>query len=147
MKVRKKISDLIKDNKKFFLENQKLHGQILELEKCTRENKLSTNQLEQYNRSSFILEISVMTRQDVIELLKIVASNADIKGFEENQVDVAHRTSRRETAPIIVKFVKKNDGINFYHQRKKGYDLKENQIVSSVDFTKDDEEVTINNII
>ena len=88
-----------------------------------------------------------MTRQDVIELLKIVASNADIKGFEENQVDVAHQTSRRKTAPIIVKFVKKNDGINFYRQRKKGYDLKENQVVSSVDFTKDDEEVTINNIV
>ena len=88
-----------------------------------------------------------MTKQDVIELLKIVASNAVIKGFEENQVDVAHQTSRKETALIIAKFVKKNDGINFYHQRKNGYDLKENQIVSSVDFTKDDEEVTINNIV
>ena len=88
-----------------------------------------------------------MTRQDVIELLKIVASNADIKGFEENQVDVAHQTSRKEAALIIAKFVKKNDGINFYHQRKNGYDLKEKQIVSSVDFTKDDEEVTINNIV
>ena len=48
-----------------------------------------------------------MTRQDVIELLKIVASNADIKGFEENQVDVAHQTSRKETAPIIVKICQK----------------------------------------
>ena len=113
MEVRKKINDLIKDNKKFFLQNQKLDGQILELEKCTRENKLSTNQLEQYNRSFFLVEFQVQTRRDVIELLKIVASNADIKGFEENQVDVAHRTSRRKTAPIIVKFVKKNDGINF----------------------------------
>ena len=113
MKVRKKINGLIKDNKKFFLENQKLDGQILELEKCTRENKLSTNQLEQYNRSFFLVEFQVQTRRDVIELLKIVASNTDIKGFEENQVDVAHRTSRRKTAPIIVKFVKKNDRINF----------------------------------
>ena len=113
MKVRKKINDLIKDNIKFFLENQKLDGQILELEKCTRENKLSTNQLEQYNRSFFLVEFQVQTRRDVIELLKIVASNTDIKGFEENQVDVAHRTSRRKTAPIIVKFVKKNDRINF----------------------------------
>ena len=113
MKVRKKINDLIKDNKKFFLENQKLDGQILELEKCTRENKLSTNQLEQYNRSFFLVEFQVQTRRDVIELFKIVASNTDIKGFEENQVDVAHRTSRRKTAPIIVKFVKKNDRINF----------------------------------
>ena len=59
-----------------------------------------------------MLEISGITRrknQDVIELLKTVASKADIKGFEENQVDVAHQTSRRETAPIMVKFVKKND--------------------------------------
>ena len=43
-------NDLKKDNKKLFLENQKLQGQILELEKCARENKLSTNQLEQYFR-------------------------------------------------------------------------------------------------
>ena len=42
-------------------------------------------------------------------MLKIVASKTDIKGFEENQVDVAHQTSRRETAPIIVKFVRKKD--------------------------------------
>ena len=59
MKVRKKINDLIKDNKKFFLQNQKFDGQILELEKCTRENKLSTNQLEQYNRSFFLVEFQV----------------------------------------------------------------------------------------
>ena len=147
MKVRKKNKRPHKRQQVILSGKPETSWADLELEKCTRENKLSTNQLEQYNRSSFILEISLMTRQDVIELLKIVASNADIKGFEENQVDVAHRTSRRKTAPIIVKFVKKNDGINFYHQRKKGYDLKENQIVSSVDFTKDDEEVTINNIV
>ena len=29
---KEKINDLIKDNKKLFLENQKLHGQILELD-------------------------------------------------------------------------------------------------------------------
>ena len=71
----------------------------------------------------------------------MVASKEDIKGFEENQVHVAHRTSRRETAPIIVKFV------NFYHQRKNVYNLKANHIVSSVDCTEEDEEVTINNDI
>ena len=77
----------------------------------------------------------------------MVASKEDIKGFEENQVHVAHRTSRRETAPIIVKFVKKKDKMNFYHQRKNVYSLKANQIVSSVDCTEEDEEVTINNDI
>ena len=59
-----------------------------------------------------MLEISGIPRQkneDVIEMLKIVASKTDIKGFEENQVDVARQTSRRETAPIIVKFVRKKD--------------------------------------
>ena len=63
---KEKINDLIKDNKKLFLENlghlldtlKTFLGQILELEKCARENKLSTNQLEQYSRSSFMLEIS-----------------------------------------------------------------------------------------
>ena len=35
--------------------------------------------------------------------------------------------------------------MNFYHQRKKVYNLKANQIVSSVDCTEENEEVTINN--
>ena len=70
-----------------------LHGQILELGKCARESKLSTNQLEQFNRSSFMLEISGIPRrknEDDIELLKIVAGEADIIGFEQNQVDADH---------------------------------------------------------
>ena len=35
--------------------------------------------------------------------------------------------------------------MNFYHQRKKVYKIKANQIVSSVDCTEENEEVTINN--
>ena len=35
--------------------------------------------------------------------------------------------------------------MNFYHQRKKVYNLKANQIVSSVDCIEENEEVTINN--
>ena len=71
-----------------------------------------------------MLEISGIPRQKMRTSQNCsIASKADIKGFEENQVDVAHRTSRRETAPIIVKFVKKNDIMNFYHQRNKVYNL------------------------
>ena len=36
--------------------------------------------------------------EDVIEELKKVVSKVDIKRSEENQVGVAHRTSKRETA-------------------------------------------------
>ena len=35
--------------------------------------------------------------------------------------------------------------MNFYHQRKKVYKIKANQIVSSVDCTEENKEVTINN--
>ena len=80
------------------------------MEKCARESKLSTNQLEQFNRSSFMLEISDIPRrknEDDIELLKTVAGEADIIGFEQNQVGADHRTLARETAPIMVKFVKR----------------------------------------
>ena len=87
--------------------------------------------------------------EDVIEELKKVVSKVDIKRSEENQVGVAHRTSKRETAPIIVKFAKKNDRMNFYRQRKKVYNLKANEIVPSADCSEEDEheEVTINNNI
>ena len=65
-----------------------------------------------------MLEISGIPspkNQDVKKLLKIVASEADIKGFVVNQVDVTHQTSRKETAPNFVKFVKMNDRMNFSH--------------------------------
>ena len=46
-----------------------------------------------------MLEISSTPRRknhsNTIELLKIVASKADTRGFEENQVNVVHQTSRR----------------------------------------------------
>ena len=35
--------------------------------------------------------------------------------------------------------------MNFYHQRKKVYNLKANQIICSADCTEEDEEVTKNN--
>ena len=95
-----------------------------------------------------MLQISGIPRrknEDIIELLKVVASKADCRIWRE-PVDVTHQTSRRETAPIIVKFVKKNYRMNFYHQRKKVHNLEANQIVSGIGCTEEDEEVTINNI-
>ena len=70
-----------------------------------------------------MLLISGIWRQkneDVIELLEIlVQSKADIKIFEEKQVDAAHWISRGETVLIIVNFVKNIDRMNFYNQKKK----------------------------
>ena len=46
-----------------------------------------------------------------------------------NQVDVAHQTSKWETAPIIVKFVKKNDKMSFYQQGRKFTTLKQTKLI------------------
>ena len=59
MRVKKeKINDLIKHNKKIFLENQQLKNELNDLYKSQEDNKSGINKLEQYNRSSFMIEIA-----------------------------------------------------------------------------------------
>ena len=41
--------------------------------------------------------------------------------YEPGQVDVAHRTSKKKTAPITILFHKKSDRQNFYKQKVKLY--------------------------
>ena len=70
---KEKIKDLIKDNKKMFSENQRLHNEIKALYQSQEENQIETNKLVQYNRSSFMLELSRIPRQDdqnAIDLVK-----------------------------------------------------------------------------
>ena len=61
---KEKIKDMIKDNKKMFSENQILHNEIRALYQSQEENQTEINKLAQYNRSSFILELSGIPRQD-----------------------------------------------------------------------------------
>ena len=53
-----------------------------------------------------------------------------ITGFETTQVDVAHRTFKRENIPIIMLFNKKSDRTNFFNQKKKFHNLQAHQFQS-----------------
>ena len=58
------INDLIKGNEKMFSENQQLHNKIKAIYQSQEENQIEINKLTQYNRSSFILELSGIPRQN-----------------------------------------------------------------------------------
>ena len=129
-----KIQDLINDNKKLHLENKRLKQEIDETITRQEENEVKINQLAQYNRSSFILEISGIPRkksEDAVKLIEDVAIKAKIKNFDREQMDVAHRTSKKNTAPIIILFKTKNDRNNFYKQKKNIFSVSAEQFVES----------------
>ena len=47
-----------------FSENQQLHNKIKAIYQSQEENQIEINKLTQYNRSSFILELSGIPRQN-----------------------------------------------------------------------------------
>ena len=127
-----KIKDLIKDNKKLFSENQRLHNEIKALYQSQEENQTEINKLAQYNRSSFMLELSGIPRQDDENAIDLVNKNAVVAGicnFDVSQIDIAHRVSQKGTAPIIFLFNRKTDRANFYIQKKKLFKVRANHIV------------------
>ena len=52
-----------------------------------------------------------------LEVVAKIAEAAGITDFTENQVDVCHRVSRDDYAPIIVRFFKMDDRFNMYAKR------------------------------
>ena len=67
-----------------FSENQRLHNEI-------KENQIEINKLTPYNRSSFILELSVVLRQDdenIIDLVNNTAVIASVCNFDVSQIDI-----------------------------------------------------------
>ena len=50
--------------------------------------------------------------EDAVKLIEDVAIKAKIKNFDREQIDVAHRTLKKNTALIIILFKTKNDFIN-----------------------------------
>ena len=143
-----KINDLIKDNKKLFLENQQLKNELDDLYQNQEDNKSDINKLAQYNRSSFMIEIAGIPRkknEDTLYLVEKLAVAAKVDHFDKNQIDVAHRTSGNMNAPIIVMFNKKKDRLNFYSQKKKLVSIKPTDIVDSGvnNHVDDDDEVSL----
>ena len=76
---------------------------------------IKINRLAQYNRFSFMLEISGISfnkNENVSNIIKIVVMLTKITGCEITPVGIAYRTSKRENAPIIILFNKKPDRTN-----------------------------------
>ena len=142
-KQKRKIQDLINDNKNIHLENQRLKQEIDTVNNKQEENEINLNKLAQYHRSSFMLEISGIPRrkqEDAIKLVEKVVQKAKIKDFHREQIDLAHRTSASSTAPIIILFNKKLDRNKFFKQKKQLFSVNAEQIVEKND--KEDSEGT-----
>ena len=84
---------MIKDNKKMFSENQRLHNEIRALYQGQEENQTEIKKLAQYSRSSFMLELSGIPRQNDENAIDLVNKTV-------SQIDIAHRVSEKGTAPI-----------------------------------------------
>lgn len=92
------------DNQKLIRENEQLISNTNILTESLTNEKMKLNQLAQYTRSSFIVE--------VVEAIKIT-------GYDPNQIDVAYRTSSRPTAPVIIMLDRKLEKNNFYRHKIK----------------------------
>ena len=57
-KQKQKISQLLEDNKKIHLDNARLHHKLNNMKSVVNDTGIEVNRLAQYNRSSFMLEIS-----------------------------------------------------------------------------------------
>ena len=111
----------VRGNKKNVLGKPKTN-EIKALHQSREENEIEINKLAQYNRSSFMLELSGIPQQNdenVIDLVNKTALAAGICKFYVSQTDIAHKVSDKETAPIIVLFNRKADKTNIYRQKNK----------------------------
>lgn len=121
-----KITELLEDNKKIHKENTLLQNTVKNLKEELNSAKNQSNQLGQYIRSSKMVEISGIPRkkgEDCIDLINQLANLAHFSNFDINQIDLAHRTSKYDSAPIIILFITKRDRLNFYSQKKKLYNI------------------------
>ena len=104
-KQKQKISQLLEDNKKIHLDNTRLHHELNNMKSVVNDNGIEVNRLAQYNRSSFMLEISGIPfnkNENVPNIIQKIVMLTKITDFDITQVDVAHRTSKRKNAPIIM---------------------------------------------
>ena len=110
----------MEDNKKTHLDNTRLHHELNSM-KSISDNGIEVNRLVQYNRSSFMVEISGMPfnkNQHVSNIIQKIVMLTKITDFDITQVDVAHRTYKRRNLQVML-FDKKSDRTNLFRQRKK----------------------------
>ena len=115
----KKLVNSWKITKKTHLDNTRLHHELNSM-KSISDNGIEVNRLVQYNRSSFMVEISRMPfnkNQHVSTIIQNLILLTKITDFDITQVDVAHITSKRQN-PQVMLFDKKSDRTNLFKQRK-----------------------------
>lgn len=71
-----------------------------------------------------------------LSIINNLATAANILNFDCDQIDVCHRTSDYYFAPIIIKFLKKQDKENFMRQRAKLKDVNVDDLHVDYDLAK-----------
>ena len=127
---REDIKDIKLKQKNLEKENKHLNSELHMMKEQLETTKQQLNANAQYMRSSWILEISgipTLKDEDTKDIVYKLASLAKMQDFSKDQVDVAHRTSSKSTAPIIVLFYKKSDRNHFYEQKYNFETIRSNQ--------------------
>ena len=81
---------------------------------------------------------------DCLNLINQLANLVNITDFDISQIDLTHRTSPNESAPIIILFITKRDRLNFYNQKKKLFKITPNNF--KFNHGDDSETVTTDNV-
>ena len=66
-----------------------------------------------------------------------------ICNFDVSQINIAHRKSENETAPVIVLFNREADRTNFYREKKKPFKVRDNHILQPNNEDHSDNEVSL----
>ena len=88
-KQKQKISQLLEDNKKIHLDNTRLHHELNNMKSVVNDNGIEVNRLTQYNRSSFMLEISGIPfnkNENVSNIIQKIAMLTKITDLDITQV-------------------------------------------------------------
>ena len=125
---KKIISSLVTSDKHLSKTATQYESAISQLKHDLNSQRVSSNQLAQYHRSSLNVIIGNVPLDDdktpETELTNVIvctiAKNADITNFLPESIDVAHRLPSRKGIPsIIVRFKSKGARNNFFSQKYK----------------------------
>ena len=90
------------------------------LVKKSKQNITLINQLGQYHRSSYMVELTgILSTENVMEYIAQLVELANISNYHPSQVDIAQWTSTKPGFPIIILFVCKRDRLIFFSPKRK----------------------------
>lgn len=132
-------NNITKTNIKLEKENTILQNQIRSLYNDLEEERAVRNEENQYHRTSLnfkILGVPLQLGEDKVNaasnnittgIVAKLAEMAKIDNFTLDDIDVSHRVGKTKYSPIIVRFKTKAKRMNFFHQKKKFYNLNQDQ--------------------